>query len=958
MGSMKDNTFQIFHSLPRSHIVIEKPTKKEFDMKMLVVSRKITVSILMMLVLICGLQGVSYAEVCRVGDVLSPGESCTYVANGVDVVFSVEADGTACREGGPITRNIGGLTINIGHINFCTGSSIARDDTFNSNFSASKNADSSWTINTVPGAAPPPVQQPDLVVEQPTVSKSTLAPGESFTLSATVTNEGAGSSPSTTLRYYRSTNATISSVDTAVGTDSVSSLGSNRSGAENITLTAPNSPGTYYYGACVDSVSDESRSDNNCSAAVSITVEQPTQPTGQTTYSVGEDIPTLPTGSYFPSLLSGASFVSSGGTVTINFNNGGLIVANGITYTCVASGGCGIEGRRVTRGTIEASGGQSPPSAQKPDLVIESVEIDPATVDPGEEFSLYATLRNSGTEASAATTVRYYQSTDNIISTNDTQLGTGSRSSLAPNASIRRFLNVTAPTTPGTYYYGVCVDSVTNESNTDNNCSAAVVVTVGAPVVSTSPHPFIYWTDSGTEKIQRANLDGSNVEDLVTTGLEVPIGIALDVAGGKMYWTDAPAEKIQRANLDGSNVEDLVTQQGWWSLGYIALDVAGGKMYWTDWGTDKIRRANLDGSNVEDLVTQGLETPRGIALDVAGGKMYWTDSGTEKIQRANLDGSNVEDLVTTGLEVPIGIALDVAGGKMYWTDYNTEKIQRANLDGSNIEDLVTTGLRGPIGIALDVAGGKMYWTDEGTDTDKIQRANLDGSNVEDLVTQGLRAPRGIALGIPSQSLPPIAREDVNGDRVVDVQDMVYVAQHYGQTGQNRADVNGDGVVNIDDIVLVAAVVDNAPAAPSIRSQLPKDLTAATVSQWLTEAKLTGDKTLTYQRGILTLEQLLAALTPKETALLPNYPNPFNPETWIPYHLSTDADVSLSIYDVNGVLVRELDLGHQQAGYYTGRTKAAYWDGRNAVGEQVASGVYFYHLKAGDHSQTRKMLILK
>ena len=123
----------------------------------------------------------------------------------------------------------------------------------------------------------------------------------------------------------------------------------------------------------------------------------------------------------------------------------------------------------------------------------------------------------------------------------------------------------------------------------------------------------------------------------------------------------------------------------------------------------------------------------------------------------------------------------------------------------------------------------MYWTDEGTD--KIHRSNFDGSNVEDLVT-GLLVPSGIALSIPS-SAPPIAREDVNRDRIVNVQDIVYVAQHYGQTGQSQADVNKDGVVNIDDIVLVAAVVDSAPAAPSARSQIPKDLTAATVSQWLT-----------------------------------------------------------------------------------------------------------------------------
>ena len=140
--------------------------------------------------------------------------------------------------------------------------------------------------------------------------------------------------------------------------------------------------------------------------------------------------------------------------------------------------------------------------------------------------------------------------------------------------------------------------------------------------------------------------------------------------------------------------------------------------------------------------------------------------------------------------------------------------------------------------------------------------------------------------------------------------------------------------------------------------MPKQLTVATVDQWLTEAKLRGKNTATYQRGILTLEQLLAALMPKETALLANYPNPFYPETWIPYHLANDADVSLSIYDVDGALVRELDLGHQRAGYYTDRSRAAHWDGRNGLGERVASSVYFYTLITDDYTETRRMVIVK
>ena len=131
-----------------------------------------------------------------------------------------------------------------------------------------------------------------------------------------------------------------------------------------------------------------------------------------------------------------------------------------------------------------------------------------------------------------------------------------------------------------------------------------------------------------------------------------------------------------------------------------------------------------------------------------------------------------------------------------------------------------------------------------------------------------------------------------------------------------------------------------------------------MESWLRQAQQLNLTDATSQRGILFLEQLLALLTPKETALLANYPNPFNPETWIPYQLAKPADVALTIYDIQGHVVRDLDLGHQRAGMYHTRSRAAHWDGRNAHGEPVASGVYFYTLKAGEFSATRKMLIRK
>ena len=206
--------------------------------------------------------------------------------------------------------------------------------------------------------------------------------------------------------------------------------------------------------------------------------------------------------------------------------------------------------------------------------------------------------------------------------------------------------------------------------------------------------------------------------------------------------------------------------------------------------------------------------------------------------------------------------------------------------------------------------------------------------------------------------------DVTGNGKVNVNDLVEVAKNYGKTvgaGANRkADVNGDGKVDVDDILAVIAAVDAAGAPAIVQEDIePGSLRAADVQRWIRDAKAANVDPV----GIAALERLLAALTrveaqPKETVLLANYPNPFNPETWIPYQLSEAAEVTVTIHALDGKLVRTLALGQVPAGTYQSRSRAAYWDGRNAQGEPVASGVYFYTLTAGDFKATRKMVIRK
>ncbi len=206
--------------------------------------------------------------------------------------------------------------------------------------------------------------------------------------------------------------------------------------------------------------------------------------------------------------------------------------------------------------------------------------------------------------------------------------------------------------------------------------------------------------------------------------------------------------------------------------------------------------------------------------------------------------------------------------------------------------------------------------------------------------------------------------DVDENGVVNILDLVHIATRLGRTGPDPADVNRDGTVNVRDIVLAAALISAKAAAPSAYTAIETQrgnllLRPEDIQLWLTQIQRVDTRDPTFQRGVIVLKHLMEALTPKKTGLLPNYPNPFNPETWIPYQLAEAADVMLTIYATDGRLIRTLSFGHQSAGMYQSKNRAAYWDGRNELGEPVASGIYFYTLRvSGEFTATRKMLIRK
>ena len=471
--------------------------------------------------------------------------------------------------------------------------------------------------------------------------------------------------------------------------------------------------------------------------------------------------------------------------------------------------------------------------------------------------------------------------------------------------------------------------------------------------VAAASRPPMLWIDGGAIYA----LVGASPQRFASS---VDNALNIAVAGGKVYWTEKTGESggtINSANLNGSGVTELAsifaTPMG------IAVDVTNSKLYWTN-SAGRIQSANLDGSRITNEL-QNLASPMDIAL--AGGNAYWTQDGN--VRFVNLRGQKVVRNVSTGTDAAGSLA--IGGGKVYWTETTGESggtVNSANLNGTGEMELASI-LAAPIGIAVDGARSKLYWSNA---RGRIQSANLDGSGIKNVVS-GLGSPGELVLSnsIATPTATPTttrttttaSKYDLNSDGAVDNADAALVADAMG-TSNTRYDVNGDGTVNFLDLLLVFDNRDpGAAGAPTIVGMKLSAAQIDIIEEQIDLLIATNDRSPVSDADVLIyLQQLLVTARPEKTQLLANYPNPFNPETWIPYELATDTHVRLTIYNTQGVVIRSLQFGHQSAGYYTGRDRAAYWDGRNALGEQVASGLYFYQLETDEMSLMRKMVILK
>ena len=289
----------------------------------------------------------------------------------------------------------------------------------------------------------------------------------------------------------------------------------------------------------------------------------------------------------------------------------------------------------------------------------------------------------------------------------------------------------------------------------------------------------------------------------------------------------------------------------------------------------------------------------------------------------------------------------------------TEVITQTNTVGVTDLDLANTGI-----VDIDVAALQTF--------PELELVILTGNplsrdavlvQIPLLETAGIKVKLERILEVTEAESQPSLVGDINGDNSVNIFDLVIMAGQFGQSGANLSgDVNGDGSVNIFDLVISAGNFGKSAvdAAPTL---LTREMTFTTQQKRNIQSAIVELESMPVRSGAeeLVFNLLIAILPerlPEYTQLLPNYPNPFNPETWIPFELSQDSTVLVTIYNVAGTPVRSLSVGYIQAGRYVSQSKAIYWDGKTDTGEVVSSGTYFYQIQAGDYIETRKMVILK
>ena len=703
--------------------------------------------------------------------------------------------------------------------------------------SASDGALSTTQSISVTVASTPPQPDPtsfDLAIQSVTVNKDTLVPGESFTLSVTIENNGPGTSGAPSLSYYHSSIQGRSPTDLPQlqGEMWLDSLASGESITKVITLSAPSTPRSYYYGAWLSANNGDTNLFNDVATEIGVTVR-----------------------------------------------------------------------------TVQ------PPDV--PDLVVESTRVSKNTLTPGESFKFYATVINTGTDPAGRTTLRYYRSTDSHISTSDTEVDTDSITSLNPDETAEVWDSLSVPNTPGTYYYGVCVDSVNSENDTNNNCSTAIRITAQPP----GPPDLI---------VESVSVDKRTLEPGERFRFEATVR---NQGTGESEGTDLYYYLSTDTNISDTDTHERTdsvdrldadeTGEEWTTL--TAPDSPG--TYYFGACVDSVSGESNTSNNCSTAVRITVETSSSdLVVESISASESTVEPGESFRLSATVRNQGSGEARSTTLRYYRSSNSSISASD---TEVDTDSVSSLDADETSDEwDSLT---------APSTAG--VYYF--GACVDSVSGESNTSNNCSTAIRITVEAP-GLRVG-----------------------DSVF-AQNTVGGGFNGLRVRSGAGTGFD---IIGGVWDDAIGTITDGPGTANGYTWWKV-RWNSSNKIACDvnpcegwSVEIFNGARIIAKQGLASPTlnpmiPTETVLLSNYPNPFNPETWIPYQLSEPAEVRVSIYSVNGSLIRTLALGHQAVGLYRSRSRAAYWDGRNDFGEPVASGLYFYTLTAGDFTATRKMLIRK
>ena len=646
------------------------------------------------------------------------------------------------------------------------------------------------------------------------------------------------------------------------------------------------------------------------------------------------------------------------------------------------------------------------PSSEASDLMIfdSSLTVDKTIVKSGETFQVNARVWNKGRAVSSATTLRYFLSTDKMISSEeDTEVDSTRVDPLSGRGatSSRRRMDIlrtlTAPDTPGIHYYGVCIDAVEGESNTSNNCSEAIRITVETPPAdpAVSEDPTLAPRPEDPDLVIRA----ARVEkSTIKLGGGFRMHITLENRGMR----PAPATTLRYyRSLDAtiSREEDTqlyaipISQIGagkseeTWAL--LPSPTALGVYYYgacVDGVASEADTSNncsnvfkitvgRQGSGTQELLPVGTISTQELDVDGLPIVLDVTNNFFGQVKRYAATSShvNVVSVVMSGSKVTL-----IPGSKG-WSlvtilanrdDFTAKQFFFVSVGGVPVPKIEVfipdTNLRAAVRSALNLAESDLLTEQRmrglatlSANSRGIQNLtgleyapglttlSLGENKISDLTPlKDLRNLRSLALDInqiadltPLEDLRSLEKLSLGGNQVSNVFPL-------------------RGLTNLEDLWLVGNEISDVTPLQGLTSLKKLAISGNPIEDLASLRSLKQRNPGIYIDIKLEAAAPSIPILPDETALLSNYPNPFNPETWIPYQLAAPADVSLTIYDARGAVVRRLALGHQPVGFYRSRARAAYWDGRNHLGEKVANGIYFCTFTAGEFTTTRKMVIRK